>query len=166
MGAMTPLIAGTLAFVLALVGVVGIIVPVLPGSFTILVGLLVWGIWGDSTHAVVVAVLGGALVLAGMTASTVLTKRNLDRKQIPNWPVVVALVGGVVGSFVLPGLGLPIGFVVTLLVCELVRVKDARLAASTSWTAVKSVGLGMLLELGLALLAITLLGVSVFLTAV
>lgn len=163
---MTPLIAGILAFVLALVGVIGIIVPVLPGSFTILVGLVVWGIWGDSTHAVVVAIIGAALVLAGMTASAVLTKRNLDKKQIPQWPVVVGLVGGVVGSFVLPGFGLPVGFVVTLLVCELIRVKDTKLALSTSWTAVKSVGLGMLIELGLALLAITGLGISVFLTVI
>lgn len=164
--AMTPLIAGILAFVLALIGVVGIIVPVVPGSITILVGLLVWGVWGGSTHAVVVAIIGAALVLAGMTASTVLTKRNLDRRQIPQWPVIVGLVGGVIGSFVIPGFGLLIGFVATLLVCELIRVKDVRRALSTSWTAVKSVGLGMLIELGLALLAITGLGISVFMTAI
>lgn len=163
---MTPLIAGLLAFLLALVGVVGIIVPVLPGSITILIGLVIWGVWGGSTQAVVFAIIGSALVLAGMTASAVLTKRNLDKKQIPQWPVIVALVGGVVGSFVLPGFGLAIGFVVTLLVCELIRVKNLKQALSTSWTAVKSVGLGMLIELALALLAITGLGISVFLTVI
>ncbi|MGA4668366.1 DUF456 domain-containing protein [Propionibacteriaceae bacterium Y1923] len=163
---MTPLLAGLLAFVLALIGVVGIIVPVLPGSITILAGLLVWGIWGGSTQAVVFAIIGGALVLAGMTASAVLTKRNLDKKQIPQWPVIVALIGGVVGSFVLPGFGLLVGFVVTLLVCELVRVRDLKQGLSTSWTALKSVGLGMLIELALALLAVTGLGISVFMTLI
>lgn len=166
MGVMTPLIAGILAFLLALIGVTGIIVPVLPGSITILVGLVIWGIWGGSTQAVVFAIIGAALVLAGMTAGAVLTKRNLDKKQIPQWPVVVGLIGGVIGSFVLPGFGLLVGFVLTLLVCELVRVKNLKTALSTSWTAVKSVGLGMLIELGLALLAITGLGISVFVTAI
>ena len=166
MGPMTPLIAGLLAFLLALIGVMGIIVPVLPGSITILAGLLVWGLWGDSPHAVAVAIIGGLLVLAGMTAGAIITKRNLDKKQIPQWPIIVALVGGVVGSFLLPGFGLLIGFVVVLLVCELIRVKDMKVAVSTSLTAVKSVGLGMLIELGLALLAITLLGISVFITII
>lgn len=164
METMTPLIAGILAFVLALIGVIGIIVPVVPGSITILVAMIVWGVWGGSTHAVVFAIIGAALVLAGMTASAVLTKRNLDKKQIPQWPIIVALVGGVVGSFLIPGFGLLIGFVLTLLVCELIRVRDAKVALSTSWTAVKSVGFGMLIELALALLAITGLGISVFLS--
>ncbi|MGA4507532.1 DUF456 domain-containing protein [Propionibacteriaceae bacterium G1746] len=161
---MTPLLAGILAFILALIGVTGIVIPVLPGSITILVGLAIWGIWGGSGQAIAVAVIGGVCVLIGMVASAVLTKRNLDARQIPQWPVLVALVGGVIGSFVLPGLGLAIGFVVTLLVCELARVRDVKAAVSTSWTAVKSVGLGMLIELGMALLAITGLSVSVLAT--
>lgn len=161
---MTPAIAALFAVLLALVGVCGIIVPILPGSITILVGLTVWAIWGDSSNGIGVAVVGGIAVLIGMAASTVLTKRNLDRKQIPSWPVIVGLISGVIGSFVLPGLGLPIGFVAGLLVSELFRVKDVKEALSTSWTAVKSVGLGMLVELGMALFAITLLGISVFLT--
>lgn len=163
---MTPTIAAILVAVLAVIGVAGIIVPVLPGSFTILVAAVVWGVWGGSAQAVVVAIVAGAMVLAGMTAGAVLTKRNLDRRKIPQWPIILALIGGVIGSFLLPGFGLVIGFVVVLLVCELIRVKDVKLALSTSWVAVRSLGLGILIELGLALPAVMLLGISAFITVV
>lgn len=161
---MTPTLAAVLTIALAVLGIVGIIVPVLPGSITVLLGAVVWGVFGDSRTAVAAAIVAGVLLLVGMSASAVLTKRRLDARQIPQWPVVVALLGGVVGSFLLPGFGLLIGFVVVLLVCELVRVKNLRLALQTSWVALKGVGLGMLIELGLAMTAVMVLGISVFVT--
>lgn len=163
---MTPTLAAVLTMALALVGIVGIILPVLPGSVMLVVAALVWGVFGGSVQAVVAAVVAGVMAVIGMGASAVLTKRRLDERQIPQWPVVVALFGGVVGSFLLPGFGLPIGFVVVLLVCELIRVRDLGGALRTSWVAVKGVGLGMLVELGLGLGAVAVLGASVFLTVV
>ena len=61
-----------------------------------------------------------------------------------------------------PFLGLPIGFTVGLLASEYARVRNLREAASTSWAALKSVGLGMLVELSLALAAATTLLIGVF----
>lgn len=158
---MTPdVIAAIIAAVLALVGVVGIVVPVLPGSITILVGLLVWAIWGGSGWAWSAFALGGAVVLVGMVSGWVLTKRGLDRRSIPGWPIWVAIAAGIVGFFALPVLGLPIGFVIGLVIAELVRLKDWREALDTSWTAVKSLGLGMIIELACAFFALAVLSIT------
>lgn len=153
-------IAAIIAAVLAIVGVIGIIVPVLPGSITILIGLLVWAIWGGSGWAWAAFVIGGIPLIAGMISGWVLTKRGLDKREIPNWPILVGVGAGIVGMFVLPALGLPIGFVVGLVVAEYVRLKDWRQALDTSWSAVKTLGLGMIIELCCAFFAIAVLSIS------
>lgn len=149
------------AVLLCIAGVSGIIVPVLPGSITVAAGLLVWAVWGDSGWGWWAFGIGLVFLAIGMSAGLVLTKRGLDQRKIPTWPIIVGLVCGVVCSFLLPALGLVIGFVGGLLVSEYVRVKDFREAVETSWIAIKSVGLGMLIELGCAMVATTLLAFSI-----
>ncbi len=155
------MIAAVVAVLLVAIGVVGIVVPVLPGSVTIALGLLVWAIWGGSPWGWIAFAAGMVLVAVGMGSQYVLTGRTLRAKQIPNRSVVIGLVSGVVGLFVIPFLGLPIGFVAGLLVTEYVRVRDLNTALSTSWAAVKSVGAGMLIELCCGLAAAVVLAVSV-----
>ena len=150
-----------LSVVLVVVGVCGIVVPVLPGSIAILGGLLVWAVWGGSPFGWLVFGIGALFVVAGMSAQYLITGRRLKERSIPNRSVVIGLVCGVVGLFVLPFLGLPIGFTIGLLASEYARVKNLREAASTSWAALKSVGLGMLVELACALAAATTLLVGI-----
>ena len=150
-----------LAVVLVVVGVCGIVVPVLPGSLSILAGLLVWALWGGSPYGWLVFGIGAIVVAIGASAQYLITGRRLKERAIPSRSVVIGLVAGVVGLFVIPFLGLPIGFVVGLLASEYARVRDLREAASTSWTALKSVGLGLLVELGCALVAATVLLVGI-----
>ena len=150
-----------LSITLVVVGVCGIVVPVLPGSLAILAGLLVWAIWGGSSFGWLVFGIGAVFVLAGSLAQYLITGRRLKEREIPSRSVIIGLVCGVIGLFVLPFLGLPIGFTVGLLASEYVRVRNLREAASTSWAALKSVGLGMLVELSLALAAATTLLIGV-----
>lgn len=161
-GGVTPTIAALLAIVLALIGVAGIVIPVLPGSITILAALAIWAVWGGGTQAIVVACVAGVAVLVGMLASAAITKKRLDAREIPRWPVVVALIAGVVAGFWIPAVGLPLGFALTLLACEWYRVRDLGRALSTSVAALKGIGIGMLVELACAMFAVTLLGASVF----
>lgn len=150
-------IAAVAAAGLAMIGVVGIVVPVLPGSLAIAGGLLVWAIWGGSSWGWAVFGIGAVLVLAGMSAQYLLTGRTLKAKEIPSRSVVAGLVCGVVGLFVVPFFGLPLGFLAGLLLSEYLRVRDLNTAASTSWTALKSVGAGLLVELACGLLAAAVL---------
>ncbi|MBB1510281.1 DUF456 domain-containing protein [Tessaracoccus sp. MC1756] len=155
------MIAALAAGVLALVGLTGIVVPVLPGSLAIGVGALVWAIWGGSSWGWIAFGFAALLLMFGALSSWMLTGRSLQQRQVPKWPVVVGVVAGVVGVFVLPGLGLPIGFVLGLLLAEWYRLRDFRMALATSWTTVKALGMGILVELSCAMVAVAILAVSI-----
>lgn len=151
-----------LAVLLAVIGVVGIVVPVLPGSITIVIGLLVWALAAGTAEGWLTFGMGTTLAIGGMVSQYLLTGRNLKRREIPSRSVLVGVIAGIIGIFVLPGLGLIIGFVVGLLASEWFRVRDLKTALSTSWVALKSVGLGMLLELMCGVLALVVLSLGIF----
>lgn len=137
-----------------LVGVAGTVIPILPGSILIGLSLLAWAIWGGAgTAGWVVFAVGIVFVLAGMAASAVLTGRKLREHRIPSRSVVIGLAAGVVGLFVIPVVGLFVGFAAGLLFSELLRTRNFGTATATSWAALKATGLGMLVEFGLACLA-------------
>ncbi|MEO7587975.1 MAG: DUF456 domain-containing protein [Arachnia sp.] len=155
------IIAAVAAAVLALVGLVGIVFPVLPGSILVGVGALVWAIWGASSWGWVAFAVAAVLLVLGATSSLLLTGRSLKQHQVPKWPVTVGILLGIVGMFFLPGFGLPIGFVVGLLLAELYRMRDLRKAAVTSWHTIKALGLGILVEFGCAMVATSVLAFSI-----
>lgn len=135
------------------IGIAGIVVPVLPGTITIGISLLVWAIVLQSTLGWVVFAIGMVFVAAGMLASLVLTGRRLKQRQVPNWSILAGVLVGVVGMFVIPVVGLFIGFAAGLLLSEYARRRDFGQAVGASWAALKAVGLGMLVELGCAFAA-------------
>ncbi|HET8878477.1 MAG TPA: DUF456 domain-containing protein [Arthrobacter sp.] len=150
-----------------LTGMAGIIIPVLPGSILIALSLLAWALWGGAgaTGWVVFAV-GLVLVLAGMAAGAVLTGRKLKQHRIPGRSVVTGLVFGVAGMFIIPVVGLFLGFAAGLLLSELHRTRAWGTAAASSWAALKATGLGMLAEFGLACLAASTWLIGVWTAAV
>ncbi|GAA4892175.1 DUF456 domain-containing protein [Tessaracoccus lubricantis] len=155
------MIAALAAGALALVGLAGIVVPVLPGSLAIGIGALVWAIWGGSSWGWVAFGIAAVLLVIGAVSSWLLTGRSLQQREVPKWPVVVGVVAGIVGVFVLPGFGLPIGFVLGLLLAEWYRLRDFRQAVATSLATVKALGLGILVELACAMVAVVVLAISI-----
>lgn len=149
-----------------LVGVAGTVIPVLPGSFLIGLSLLAWAVWGgEGATGWVVFTIGMVFVLAGMAASAVLAGRKLRQHRIPSRSVAAGIVLGVAGMFVIPVVGLFVGFAAGLLLSELHRTRDVRTALTTSWAALKATGLGMLAEFGLACLAASTWVVGVWVAA-
>lgn len=149
------IIATIVAAVAFAIGITGIVVPVLPGSILIIIGTLIWAVvvggWGAWIPFVIITLLS----IAGMTCSYVLTGRTLKKKEVPGWAIIVAVIGGVAGFFLLPGPGLLIGFILSLYLVEYSRRRNAREAWSSTWTAIKALGIGILLELVLAILSAT-----------
>jgi len=95
------------AYLLIILGLVGAILPILPGAVLIWLGALVWA-WVDGFQAVgwpTLAVLGVLMVLA-WTSDLVLTTLG-TRKAGASWKAVAgAIAGGLVyvcAHFVLPG---------------------------------------------------------------
>ena len=115
-----------------LVGVAGTIIPVLPGSILIGLSLLAWAIWGGAgTAGWVVFGIGLVFVLAGMAASAVLTGRKLRQHRIPSRSVVIGVVAGIAGMFIIPVVGLFVGFAAGLLLSEFLRTRNFRASLAT-----------------------------------
>src|SRR6476469_98326 len=137
-----------------LVGVAGTIIPVLPGSILIGLGLLAWALWGGAgATGWVVFGIGLMFLLAGMAAGAVMTGRKLKQHSIPSRSVAAGLVLGVAGMFIIPVVGLFVGFAAGLLLSELQRTRAFGTAVASSWAALKATGFGMIVEFGLACLA-------------
>ncbi|MFJ5957835.1 DUF456 domain-containing protein [Paenarthrobacter sp. NPDC092416] len=149
------------------VGVAGTIIPILPGSILIGVSLLAWAIWGGAgALGWVVFGIGLVFVVAGMAASAVLTGRKLKEHGIPNRSVLVGLVLGVVGMFVIPVVGLLVAFAVGLLLSEVQRTRNFPAALKSSGAALKATGIGILVEFGLACAAASTWIIGVWINAV
>ncbi|MFJ6000651.1 DUF456 domain-containing protein [Arthrobacter sp. NPDC092385] len=146
------------------VGIAGVVVPVLPGSILIIVSLLAWALTVAATEGWVVFAIGTVLAGAGLAAGVVLTGRTLRQRRIPGRSVTIGVLTGIVGMFVIPVVGLFVGFALGLFTSEFARQRNARAALTSSLHALKATGLGILAELALACLAGTtwVIGVWVY----
>src|SRR3954447_217350 len=134
------------------VGVVGVFVPVLPGTLLVLGAILVWTMnVGGTTAWAVFAVAAGCLVI-GSVVKYAVPGRRLKEAGVPGSTLALGGVLGIVGFFVIPVVGLVVGFVLGVYLAELNRVgREAAWPATTH--ALKAVGLSMLIELAANLLA-------------
>ncbi|GAA1349573.1 DUF456 domain-containing protein [Falsarthrobacter nasiphocae] len=137
-------------------GVIFTILPVLPGSFIALAGLLVWAIGESNPVGWGVFAVCGILLAAGASMQILMTGRTMRRHRIPNRSVVVGVVAGVILMFIVPIVGLPLGFAAGLFGMELARQRDIGLATRSSVAALKATGVGILVEFGLAAIAATI----------
>ncbi len=145
-----------------LVGLAGIVLPVLPGTLLILVAVLVWAT--ETGGASAWTVLGVAVVLLAMGS---VVKFLLPGKQlkaaVPTSTLAVGAVLGIVGFFVIPIVGLFIGFPVGVYLAEWARVGHAAAWPSTK-EALRALGLSILIELVFGALAAAVWIVGVLVT--
>lgn len=145
---LTELVVG----LVILVGLVGIVVPVLPGSILILGAVLLWATEDGSGRAWLVFALVTTLLVLGAVVKYVVPGRGLKASGVPNRSIFLGGLLGIVGFFVVPVLGLVLGFVLGVYLAEAQRV-GRDLAWPSTRAAVKAVGLAVLVELAAALLA-------------
>jgi uncharacterized protein len=141
----------TTALVIA-VGLVGILVPILPGSILVVAGILGWTIAVGGPVAWTVFGVATALVVVGAVVKYVVPGRNLQVAGIPASTQWIGVLVGVVGFFVVPVVGLFLGFVLGVYLAELARVGSAQAWPSTVHS-LKAVGLSIVIELVAALAA-------------
>jgi uncharacterized protein YqgC (DUF456 family) len=139
------------------IGLVGILVPILPGSVLILGAVLAWAVNVGGTTAWVVFGVAAALLICGGVVKYLLPNRRLKSAGIPNSTQWIGAGVGIVGFFVVPVVGLFIGFVLGVYAAERRRVGERAWASTVA--ALRAVGLSMLIEL-LAALAATLVWVG------
>jgi uncharacterized protein YqgC (DUF456 family) len=135
-----------------LVGLVGILVPVLPGSILVAIAVIVWATELGTGTAWVVAAVAVTLVAVGAVVKYAVPGRRLKQSGVPTSTLVMGGVGAAVGFVVVPVVGLLVGFVVGLYVAERRRV-GAVAARPATVGALRAIGLGILIELVAATLA-------------
>jgi uncharacterized protein len=158
--------AGQLLVGLAmLVGVVGVVVPVLPGLLLAWAAGMVW-VWqdGGGTLRVLVGVVLTGLLVAGTGAKYVLPARSAGGAGAPRSTLLAGVVGAVAGFFLIPVVGVLVGGVGAVFLAELHRLHDAAAAGRSTWAVLRAVGIGMLVELTAAVLMLGTWLVGVWLT--
>nr|WP_067546835.1 DUF456 domain-containing protein [Nocardia crassostreae] len=136
-----------------LIGLVGIVVPILPGVILIFAAVLVWAIMtGGATAWVVFAVCATLLVISGIVKYT-WPGAKLREAGVSNRSLFLGAVLGIIGFFVVPIVGLFLGFVLGVCLSELQRLRVQRPAWESTKHALKGVGLSLLIELLGALFA-------------
>lgn len=132
---------------LMLVGLLGVVVPVLPGLVVVIGAALLWAVDRGGAGAWTVA---GAIALVGigaMVAASVLPARRASSRGAPAWVIAAGAAGLVVGFFVVPVVGALIGFPAGVYVAELARHRRPGAAWRSTWSALKDVGLGIAIQL-------------------
>ena len=147
------IVVTVVAGLLLAVAAFGTVVPVLPGSPIAFVTLIAWGWVLGSAASWAAAGVGALFALIGFSASALLTGRKLKKQRIPKGSILVAVLAGIVGMFVIPFFGLFIGFALGLFLAESVRVGDTQAAGRSSWEALKAMGTGMVAEFFMVALA-------------
>ncbi len=147
-----------------LVGLVGIVVPVLPGALLVGVAILVWAVIENNLTAWVV--FGVATVLIGVSTIIKYTwpMKRMRQAEVRTSSLVIGGVLGIIGFFVIPVLGLVIGFVLGIYLAELANRRDQRRAWASTVHALKGVALSIFVELTGALFATAAWVFGVYLT--
>ena len=143
-----------------LVGLAGVVVPLLPGTALVLAAGIGWAVLvveRGTGRWVVVAVMA-ALFLAGLVLKYALPGRRLAG-ALPRRTLLLGAAGAALGFVVLPPLGLLLGGVLGVYLAEAQR--DRANAWRSTVSVQKAVGLGVLAELvaGVLMVATWLAGV-------
>ncbi|GGM29722.1 MULTISPECIES: DUF456 domain-containing protein [Micromonospora] len=128
-------------------GLAGVVVPGLPALPLCWGGVLFWAIFGGAGPGRW-AVLAAATVIAlvGTVVKFAWPGRNLQRTGVPTSTLLAGAVLGIVGFFVIPVIGLVIGFVGGVFAAERLRLGDSRLAWPATKHAVAATGLAIMIE--------------------
>jgi uncharacterized protein YqgC (DUF456 family) len=152
-GATSGATATTLAGLIMLIGLAGVVVPFLPGLALVWGGVLLWAVLRHDPLAWATLAVATALLAAGTIAKYLLPGRRLREAGVPWSSLFLGGVLGVVGFFVIPVVGAVLGFVLGVYLAERVRV-----GGPAAWPATRralgAVGWSMAIELTAGLLII------------
>ncbi|MEE6280705.1 DUF456 domain-containing protein [Georgenia sp. MJ170] len=143
-----------LVVAVVIIGIIGTVVQVVPGGgLLVLAAVLVWSFVTGGDVGLTVGIVAAVAVIGAEVGKYLLAGRYLGRGGVPARTLVIGAVVGIVGFFVIPVIGLPIGFVAGVYAAESVRLRDQRKAWAATWLAMKATGLAILVELSGALIA-------------
>ena len=133
------------------VGIVGTVIPLLPGLLLVWGAALGYGLYeGFDAAGIAAFTLITLLGAAGMIAGWLVPQRAAGKAGAAKLSMLVAVVGAVVGFFVIPVVGVMVGGLAGLYVAELQRTNDTETAWRSTRATVIGFGLATLVQFVLA----------------
>lgn len=126
--------------------------PVLPGALLCAGAILVWGV-AEGGHAWWFTAIALLIVAIGAVLKYLIPGRHLKAGGVPSWVILIGGIAGIVGFFLIPVVGIFVGFVGGIYLAELIRLKSVADAWPTTVAAMKAAGISALIDLASAVFA-------------
>lgn len=128
-----------LAGIAIAVGVIGCVLPVLPGTGLVWLTMLVYGlVLGFGWPGWIAMVVATVLLVAGLVANVLIPQREASSTGLTVAGQLVGLVLAVVGFFVVPVVGAPLGFTLGVFLVRLQATGDRAAAWSSTLRIIRS----------------------------
>lgn len=132
------------------VGILGTIIPALPGIILTWAAMFIWTIFdGGGTTRWVLLLLATTFMAAALIANMVLPTRT--GAKLNKDSVLFSIIMGIIGFFVIPIVGLPIGYALGVFLTESGRERNLALAWDRTWKTLKAFGYAAIVQLGCAM---------------
>ena len=148
---------------LIVTGILGIVVPVIPGLLLAVAGVLLWATERGGAAWVVLTIVV-VIYLAGLALQLLVPGRRLKAQGVGTGTLLLAVAIGIVGFFVVPVVGGPLGFVLGIFLVERARSGDGAQAWARTKHALRAVLTSMGIELAAGLLVAVTWVVGVWVT--
>ncbi|MFG2995437.1 DUF456 domain-containing protein [Streptomyces sp. NPDC048340] len=137
-----------------LLGVLGVLVPGVPGTWLVWAGLMWWALHERSGVAWILLVSATALLLVVQAVKWQLPPRRLRGVGVTPRMAAYAGAGAVLGFVLVPVVGAVPGFVGGIYLCERLRLGTHGEARASVRTVMRAVGTSVLVELFACLLVV------------
>ena len=138
------------------IGLVGVLVPILPGLLLIAAMAVVWGFAEGTATAWVVTAVVVAILAAGTYLKYRIPGRELAARKVPPLTWTSVGVGGVIGFFVIPVVGAWLGAIVGAYVAERLRFGTHASAWASTKRLIVGIGKGIAIEFAAGTIAIAI----------
>jgi uncharacterized protein len=134
-------------------GIVGVVVPVLPGALLAWAAIAVWALALGSTTAWGVLVVATVVIGGAQVVKFLVPGRRMRDAGVTRGSIVTGVVLAVVGFFLIPVVGFFIGFPLGVYLAERRRLVQHASAWRSTREALRAMGLSIVIELSATVLA-------------
>ena len=134
-------------------GIVGVVVPVLPGALLAWAAIAVWALALGSTTGWAVLVLATLVIGGAQVVKLLVPGRRMRDAGVTRGSIVTGVVLAVVGFFLIPVVGFFVGFPLGVYLAERRRLRLHAPAWRSTREALRAIGLSIVIELSATVLA-------------
>ena len=138
---------------LILTGIIGIVVPFVPGSLLVLGAIVGWALVENTATGWEVAAIATVAIGLATVLRLTIPERRMRESGVPRGSILAGVALGVAGFFLVPVVGLPLGFVLGVYIVERARLGHHAGAWGATVAAVRGVGLSIFIEVAGAMVA-------------